>query len=65
MSFLTEGTVGVSITAGHIKANQRTYEGRAQLLMGTGAAFVIHISPETAEQWIGVLKTITEEKEIN
>lgn len=62
MTAATEGTVGVSITAGHIKATDQPIHKTIgqQVFMGTGGDFAIHITPETARQWIGVLERIAE-----
>ena len=62
MTALTEGTVGVSITAGHIAATDQPMHPviGQQVSMGTDAAFMLHITPEVAKQWISVLETIAE-----
>ena len=60
----TEGTVGVSITAGHLTPTDRqpTSIGK-QLWMGKDGALAIHITPDVARQWIGVLETIAKDGE--
>jgi len=57
-----EGTVGVSITAGHIAATDQPMHPviGQQIVMGTGVDFMLHIRPEVARQWIGVLSEIAE-----
>lgn len=59
-----EGTVGVSITAGHIAATDRPLHPviGQQVVMGTGADFMLHITPAVARQWIGVLEAIAASK---
>ena len=59
-----EGTVGVSITAGHIAATDQPPHPviGQQLVMGTGVDFMLHITPDVAKQWIGVLQTIAGDK---
>lgn len=62
MSALTEGTVGVSITAGHIAATDQPMHPKIgqQVSMGTDAKFMLHITPDVARQWVGVLSKIAE-----
>ena len=64
MSTMPEGTVGVSITAGHIAATDQPPHPviGQQVVMGTGVDFMLHITPDVARQWIGVLQTIAEGK---
>ena len=54
------GTVGVSITCGPISATDQPIHPRIgqQVTMGDDASFMLHITPEMARQWIGVLQTI-------
>ena len=63
MSALTEGTVGVSIVAGHIAATDQPIHPRIgqQVFMGSGADFAFHITPDVARQWIGVLEPIAKD----
>jgi len=58
-----EGTVGVSITAGHIAATDQPIHPviGQQIVMGTGADFMLHITPEVAAQWLTVLEPIAKE----
>jgi hypothetical protein len=60
MSADTEGTVGVSITAGHIAATKQPLHPviGQQVVMGAGINFMLHITPDVARQWIGVLEPI-------
>lgn len=60
---MTAGTVGVSITAGHIHATDQPMHPRIgqQIFMGDKAELAIHITADVARQWISVLETITEE----
>ena len=55
-----EGTVGVSIVAGHITATDQPPHPRIgqQIVMGSSHEFMLHITPDVAAQWIGVLKPI-------
>jgi len=64
MTTTTEGTVGVSITAGHIAATDQPLHPviGQQIVMGTGVDFMLHITPDVARQWIGVLEQIAEGK---
>ena len=65
MTAATEGTVGVSITAGHLKLmNEPPFPrlGR-QLMMGDTGALMIHINPATAKQWLTVLTPIAESEQ--
>jgi len=57
-----EGTVGVSITAGHIYTSDLppTRIGQ-QVFMGSAREFALHITPTVARQWIGVLETIAKD----
>ncbi len=58
----TEGIVGVSIIAGHIRTTgQPVSRIGQQVFMGGGIDLSIHITPEIARQWIDVLTTITKE----
>lgn len=63
MTTTLEGTVGVSITAGHIAATDQPMHPviGQQIVMGTGVDFMLHITPEVAAQWIGVLEPIAKE----
>jgi hypothetical protein len=63
MSALTDGTVGVSITAGHIAATDQPRHPviGQQVVMGTDAAFMLHITPDVARQWIDVLTPIAKD----
>lgn len=59
----TEGAVGVSITAGRIASSDlppHPLIGQ-QVFMGTKGDFAIHITPEIARQWIGVLETVAKD----
>lgn len=62
MSALTEGTVGVSIVAGHIAATDQPIHPSIgqQVFMGTGGDFAIHITPAIARQWLPVIAEIAE-----
>lgn len=62
MTAATNGTIGVSITAGHLTPSDLppTRIGK-QFFMGDAQELAIHITPETARQWIQALETITEE----
>jgi len=64
MTTTTEGTVGVSITAGHIAATDQPMHPviGQQIVMGTGIDFMLHITPGVARQWIDVLEPIAEGK---
>lgn len=63
MTAATNGTVGVSITAGHIHAtDQPTHPVIGQQVqMGDDAGFIMHITADIARQWIGVLTPIANE----
>ncbi|MFH5879783.1 hypothetical protein [Arthrobacter sp. NA-172] len=57
------GHVTVSILAGPIEATGNESEsGRHQIWMANGLAF-IHITPDVARQWIGVLEPIAKAAE--
>lgn len=62
MNPATEGTVGVSIVAGHIAATDQPPHPRIgqQVFMGAGADFALHITAEVARQWIQTLTPIAE-----
>lgn len=57
-----EGTVGVSIVAGHITATDQPPHPRIgqQIVMGSSHEFMLHIAPDVARQWISVLEPIAE-----
>ena len=59
----TIGTVGVSITCGHIAATDQPPHPRVgqQIMMGDDASFMLHITPDVARQWIGVLEGIAKD----
>jgi len=63
MTAATEGTVGVSITAGHIAATDQPMHPviGQQIVMGTGIDFMLHITPTVAAQWLTVLEPIAKE----
>jgi hypothetical protein len=58
------GSVGVSITCGPIAATSQPIHPRIgqQVTMGDDAAFILHITPEMARQWIQTLTPIAEEE---
>ena len=62
MTAITEGTVGVSIAAGHLTPTDLppTRFGK-QIMMGDSGNFMIHITPEVARQWIGALEPIAKD----
>lgn len=61
MTATTEGTVGVSITAGHLyPTNQPPTRIGKQLWMGEHGDLAIHITPDIAKQWIQTLTPIAE-----
>lgn len=54
---------GISLTAKPIIATPWTFIGETTHRLAMGAGNVsIHINPEIARQWIGVLQTITAEE---
>lgn len=59
----TEGIVGVSIIAGHLRATDEPAHPKIgrQVFMGRGSEFAIHITNETAKQWIETLTPIANE----
>lgn len=60
---MSEGTVGVSIVAGHIYATDLPPNPRIgqQVSMGADQSFMLHITPLIAKQWISVLTNIANE----
>lgn len=58
----TEGIVGVSIIAGHIRVtDQPVSRIGQQVVMGRDGDFTLHITPETARQWLPVIQQIANE----
>ena len=62
MTATSEGTVGVSITAGHLTVSDLPPNPRIgqQIFMGSSAELAIHITSAVAQQWIDTLTPIAE-----
>lgn len=54
------GTVGVAITCGPIKATDQPIHPHIgqQITMGNDSSFMLHITPDIAKQWIETLTPI-------
>lgn len=61
MTNLPLAPIGVSVTAKPITAEPYDYMGETTHRLNMGAV-TIHITKETARQWVGVLNTITAEE---
>ncbi|WP_426940287.1 hypothetical protein [Pseudarthrobacter sp. S6] len=62
MSYKTTGHTSVSVIAGHIRATSQPIHPEIGKQVSMGDNLYISITPAIAQQWIGVLETITAEE---